>query len=195
MSAIQWSTRFSATEDRAIAEDKAILVDVYNPDSIACRQQEKATYLHKEVVDFIARHFAPFRVDFREEKVVENYYLTWSPALIFLDRQGRDVHRSTGYLGPEDFFATARLALGKIESYNGNHDGAHAHLKRVLADYPQSEFAAEALYYMGVNRFRENGNPEELGRSAARLQKEFPVSIWARKGSPYLLEIREAAPV
>jgi hypothetical protein len=193
MSAIQWGTNFSITEDAAVTEKKGIMIDVHDPDSIACRQLEKETYANKEVVGFINDNFEPYRVDSRKESVVENYYFDWAPTLIFLDRLAREVHRSVGYLGPEDFHAVALLALGKADLCNGNHDGARYHFEKVLKDYPRSGQGPEALYYLGLNRYRATGDLKELGKGAERLREKFPDSIWARKAEPYLMELREAA--
>ena len=63
MNTIEWQSNFGATEDAAITQDKGILLDFYNPDSLTCRQMEKDTYAQEKIIHFISEHLLPFRVN------------------------------------------------------------------------------------------------------------------------------------
>ena len=185
MNTIEWQSNFGATEDAAITQDKGILLDFYNPDSLTCRQMEKDTYAQEKIIHFISEHLLPFRVNMKEEAYFKDFNITWVPSIVFLDKYARENHRSVGYLGPDDFIAIALLALGKIYSNNKNFAAAQYHFDKVLKSYPHSQVAEEAMYYMGINRYRETAAPMELKAAADLLQKEYPNSIWTRKAAPY----------
>jgi thioredoxin-related protein len=186
MNTIAWNTNYSMTVDAALTEDKGVLLDFYNPDSIVCRQMEKDTYSNEKVISIISEHLMPFRVNFDQVSYFQDYFITWTPSVIFLDKLGRENHRSVGYLGPQEFIATALLAMGKIYSNNSNFAGAQYHFDKVMKEYAQSQFAEEAMYFSGINSYRQTNNAGELKTAAELLHKEYPASIWAKKSEPYL---------
>ncbi len=185
MNTIQWRSHFSTTEDAAITEDKGILLDFYNPVSTVCRLMGKDTYGQDKIIHFISEHLQPFRVNIGEEDYFQQYNITWLPTIVFLDKLGRENHRSVGYLGPDEFIGIALLALGKIYSNNKNFAAAQYHFDKVLKGYPHSRVAEEAMFYSGINRFRKTNDPDELKATAEHLQKEYPGSSWTRKAAPY----------
>lgn len=187
MNTIQWNRNFSITEDAAITENKAILLDFYNPDSVVCRQMERDTYSRPKVMDFITEHMEPFRVNYPEEPYFQDYHVDWMPTQVFLDKYGRENHRSVGYLGPEEFMANGLIALGKIYSSNGNYAAAQFHFDQLLKKFPRSNLVEETFYYLGINRYRQTKNPEELKKTAELLKKEYPEGGWTRKAVPYLV--------
>lgn len=186
MDAIQWKTNFAMTEDAAITEYKGILVNFHDPDSIACRKMEKETFSRPEIIHFIDEHVEPYRAKIGEEPYFFDYNITWTPAVIFLDKTGKEHHRSVGYLGPDEFMATILLALGKIYANNNNYSGGTAHFDRVLKRYPGSPLSAEAVYYRGVNRYKETGDAQKLRNAAEHLREHYPASSWTLKAAPYL---------
>ena len=187
MDTIDWNRSFPGAENAAFTEDKGILLDFFNPDSVVCQQMDRDTYSHKKVKAFIAEHLQPYRADNPDEPYFERYNIIWTPTLVFLDKLGRENHRSVGYLGPADFFATGMLALGKIYSSNGNFAAAQYHFDKVLKDYPHSLIAEETLFYIGVTRYRQTKNPVEFKKVARILQKDYPTGSWTRKAEPYLI--------
>jgi len=185
MKTLQWNRSFPMTEDAAIAEDKAILLDFYNPDSIVCRQMERDTYSQKKVIHFVNEHLEPFRFNYGEEPYFQHYNITWMPTQIFLDKYGRENHRSIGFLGPEEFIAHGLLALGKIYSSTGNFAAAQYHFDKLMKQFPQSHLVEEALFYIGINCYRKTDNPEEMKKIAKLLEKEYPGGSWTKKAAPY----------
>jgi thioredoxin-related protein len=185
MNVIEWNHNFATTEDAAITEHKAILLDFYHPESIICQEMDRDTYSHKDIIHFISEHMKPFRINYGEEPYFQDYNIAWMPTQVFLDKFGRENHRSVGYLGPDEFLANGLLALGKIYTSYDNFAGAQFHFDQILKKYPQSPLVEEALFYIGINRYRQTKNPEEMKKAARLLEKEFPAGSWTKKASPY----------
>lgn len=185
MNTIEWGKNFPMTEDAAITEDKGILLDFYNPQSIVCRQMDRDTYADNDIIHFISEHLQPFRVDYGEEPYFQHYNIGWMPTLVFLDKYGRENHRCVGYLGPDEFIANGMLALAKIYSSNGNFAAAQYHFDNILKKHRQSCVIEETLFYVGINLYRQTKNPEELKKTAEFLKKDFPGGCWTKRAAPY----------
>jgi hypothetical protein len=48
--------------------------------------------------------------------------------------------------------------------------------QQLLAEYPRSDAAPEATHYLGVGRYKHMHKVEELTRTIAAIQKDFPQS-------------------
>ena len=184
---IEWRDNFFAnTEDAAITQHKGIILDFYNVDSPVCRQMEKETYSNRKVIGYINDHLVPFREIAEHKASFEDYGITWTPAVIFTDKFGQEHHRSIGFLGPEEFIATANLALGKISISHSGFDGARHHFDKVIKEVPIPGIVEEAIFYRGICKYKQTGEAEELRKAAEFLAWKHPESIWARKAAPYL---------
>jgi TolA-binding protein len=60
-------------------------------------------------------------------------------------------------------------------------------LTQLLAEYPRSDAAPEATYYLGVGRYKHTHRTEELKQTIAAIQQNFPHSEWAKRASVYNL--------
>ena len=56
-----------------------------------------------------------------------------------LDEDGREQHRTVGFLPPEEFVPELMLAIAKIYLQNGKPVKARVFLERILAEYPRSK--------------------------------------------------------
>ena len=56
-----------------------------------------------------------------------------------------------------------------------------------LRDYPDSDAAAEAVYFMGVSRFKATHDPKNLRAAYETLTAKFPGSEWTKRAAPYRL--------
>jgi hypothetical protein len=154
---------------------------------------EKDTYDQEEIINFIAEHLEAIRVNDAGTPLFQDYDINWTPTVIFLDFFGRENHRSVGYLGPDEFTVNALLALGKIYSSNANFTAAKLHLDQVMKQDPHPDLVAEAIFYSGINRYRQTGKSEWLKKAAERLQRDYPRSSWTAKATPYCFVQGEAA--
>jgi TolA-binding protein len=49
--------------------------------------------------------------------------------------------------------------------------------------YPNSDAAAEALYWAGVSRYWQSNDPDALAVASAAFGKQYQDSTWAKKVS------------
>ncbi len=148
---------------------------------------DAVTYPHVKVFDFITSSLVPIRVPADSKPLADDFKLTWTPTLITLDYYGKEHHRTVGFLPPDDLIASLMLGMGKTDFDTGDFNDAVIHFDRVLADFPQSSFAPEAVYLRGVSRFKASHDAVALKQAYEKLTADYPASEWAKRAEPYSL--------
>jgi TolA-binding protein len=145
-------------------------------------------YSDPSVIDFIENHFGPVRVHVRDQadefkRLGAKYNAQWTPTILLIDSQGEERHRIEGFLPVPDFLA--QLALGLAHSAFARSDFAEAErwFRHVVERHPDTEAAAEALYWAGVARYKASGDASALRETGQQFQKRYQSSSWAKKAS------------
>lgn len=69
-----------------------------------CKQMDKTTFKDREVIQFLNTHYISIKVDGdREKKIGKAYKVTGYPDNRFLDEEGRQAYRLSGFIAPEQF--------------------------------------------------------------------------------------------
>jgi tetratricopeptide (TPR) repeat protein len=148
---------------------------------------DAVTYPTEKVGEFIQRSIIPLRVAFNHEPLAKEFNVKWTPTLVTLDTEGKEHHRTVGFLGPDEFIASQILGMGKtffdLEKYND----AIAAFNSLLEMFPQSECAAEAIFYRGVAQYKNTHDPKPLREAYDRLSGEYPNTEWTKRAYPYRL--------
>jgi hypothetical protein len=145
------------------------------------------TYPDRNVIEFIRDNFIPLQVPFDGQPLAANFNVKWTPTLVTLGPDGREHHRTVGFLDPAELIASLLLGIGK---YHFDHDRfaeAVATFDTMIVDYPASDSVPEALYLSGVSRFKEGHNPTFLKETYEKLEKDYPGNEWTKRASPYRL--------
>jgi hypothetical protein len=140
-------------------------------------------YPDPRVESFLRDHFTPVRVHVRDADataLMERFGADWTPTIVFLDSEGTERHRVEGFLATEDFLAQLLVGLGRIAIAGKTWDEAERLFGEVLEKHPQSDAAAEALYWKGVARYK-GGDAAALGDTARAFQERYTESPWAKK--------------
>jgi tetratricopeptide (TPR) repeat protein len=145
-------------------------------------------YADPRVVRFVSEHFVPVRVHVREQKdqfaqLGERYSAHWTPTTLVLDASGEERHRIEGFLPADDFLVQLGLALGHSAFQRGEFETAAAQFGHVVDRHPQSDVAAEAVYWRGVARYKATSEPPHLAETYQELVTRHPSSSWAKKAS------------
>lgn len=185
MSSLEWQTALGYAEDSAEASRKAILLYFYDPECIGCRQMDSVTYSSDEVIQFVNNYMIPVRIDYDKRSAYMQYNVFWTPTLFVLDYQGNEVQQTTGFLEPDKFLALMYLGLAKVHLAYGDFDAANVHFKRLFEKYPTSSAVPEALYFSGVNQFKQKNDPKQLKQAYVDLQNRYPDSSWTKRAVPY----------
>ncbi len=106
---------------------------------------DTVTYPDPRTVDFVSRFMIAFRVGNESwGRLGGQFGIQYTPTVITLDGDGREHHRTVGFLPPEEFVASLMLGSGKVYLNNQSAKKALAMFERLLSEYPGSRFASEA---------------------------------------------------
>jgi len=143
---------------------------------------DTVTYPDHRVADFIEQHFLPLRLKLKDNKALaEDYLVSWAPEVVIADVDGRIHDREEGFLPPEDFVALLSLGLGKYELHRKQYAHAAERFEEVVERHPLTEAAAQALYWLGVARYREEHDPSRLRGPWQQLARDYADSTWAKR--------------
>lgn len=101
-----------AAAGRLPAADRPAVLDFSADWCIPCREMERTTYVDPEVVRE-ARRFRMIKVDLTEDTpatadLVARFSVQGVPTVLLISREGAEVRRLVGYVGPADFLAALR---------------------------------------------------------------------------------------
>lgn len=148
---------------------------------------DAVTYPDEKVADFVQNGLIPLRVPFDHKPLAADFNIKWTPTLITLDRDGKEHHRTVGFLGPDELIPSLLLGIGKSHFENERFDEAIAAFEKILKEYPKSNSAPEAIYLRGVARYKSTHQPKPLREAYDKLAAEYPSSEWAHRAHPYRL--------
>src|SRR5262245_2625489 len=134
---------------------------------------DTVTYPDPRVIQFVTQHFAPVQIKVKQEpRLVHEYQVAWTPNLVIADADGVAHYREEGYLPPEDLIACLSLGLGKYRLHRKRLAEAAGRFEEVAQRHPATEAGAEALYWLGVARYKEGHDKNKLLSAWQRLAKE-----------------------
>jgi thioredoxin-related protein len=148
---------------------------------------DTVSYPHPKVIDFFAKYLVPVRVLISSQPLPKKFKVQWTPTLVTVDETGEEHHRTVGFLSPEELVPSLMLGIGKSYFDREMFAESEKMLKQLLAEYPRSDAAPEATYYLGVGRYKHTHKAEELKKTVEAIQKNFPQSEWAKRASVYTL--------
>jgi tetratricopeptide (TPR) repeat protein len=145
------------------------------------------TYPDQRVVDFIQGQVIPLQVHYNAQPLAATFNVKWTPTLVTLDSRGEEHHRTVGFLPAEELIPSLLLGIGKVHFDLDHYEKALHYLDRLLAEFPKSNAAAEAIYLRGVCRYKNTGEAGSLKEAYEQLQAQYPTSEWTTRSSPYRL--------
>ncbi len=148
---------------------------------------DAVTYPSTEVQAFIGEVFIPLRLPHDHGTLADALRVEKTPSIILLGSGGKEFHRMTGFLSPGDFLAGAKLGLAKSLEGAGNHGETIQLLESLLQDYPESPAVPEAIFVLGLSRYRSSHKPRHLKEMYEELTSRFPESEWTRRSFQYRL--------
>jgi hypothetical protein len=145
------------------------------------------TFPDAKVIAFINQNMIPIRLAHDHKPLAEQFQVKWTPALVTLDTEGKEHHRTVGFLSPEELIPSLLLGRGKVDFDHENFAKALVTLEDLLKDYPKSAAAPEAIFLRGVCGYKSANNPKSLKEAYERLAKDYPDSEWTKRAYPYRL--------
>src|SRR5512136_220724 len=118
------------------------------------------TYPDPKVVQFIQDHMIPLQVLFNAQPIATEFNIKWTPTVITLDAEGKEHHRTVGFLTPEELIPSLMLGMAKSYFDREKFNEALSMLEKLLKGYPRSDSAPEAIYIQGVSRYKNTHDPK-----------------------------------
>jgi thioredoxin family protein len=145
-------------------------------------------YPDERVVRLVTFEFVPIRVHVHDAddvyaRLSQRLNVQWTPTVLVLDEDGVERHRVEGFLPIDDFLAHLKFGLARIAFQRGLFDEAERRFRKVVEEHPRSEPAPEALYWVGVSRYKGKGDAGALAETARAFTTRYTDSAWAKKAS------------
>ncbi|HEX9911416.1 MAG TPA: tetratricopeptide repeat protein [Desulfatiglandales bacterium] len=145
------------------------------------------TFPDTKVIAFIKQNVIPIRLPHDHKPLAEQFQIKWTPALVTLDMEGKEHHRTVGFLSPEELIPSLLLGKAKVDFDHEDFAKALVTLEDLLKDYPKSAAAPEATFLRGVCGYKSTNNPKALKEAYEKLAKDYPDSEWTKRAYPYRL--------
>jgi TolA-binding protein len=145
-------------------------------------------YPDHAVATFINENFQAVRVHVREQpdeykRLGERYAAPWTPTILILDRSGEERHRIEGFLPSADFLSQLELGLAHSAFKRGEFTEAMRRFGEVVDRHPATDAAPEALYWMGVAKYKASGDAAALAEITEHFRQRYQETSWAKKAS------------
>lgn len=142
------------------------------------------TYPHATVIDYLGKNFIPVRYNIQANPDMKNIYrILWAPTVLVLDSNGTDYHRFNGFLPPGEFLPQLEFGLAKIALEKKDLKKARTRFASVVEEYPKSDIAPEAQYWVGVIDFQLTNDVNAEINAWKKIRENYPHSIWSKKVS------------
>jgi thioredoxin-like negative regulator of GroEL len=147
------------------------MVDVYTDWCHWCKVLDEKTYTDARVIQALSRDFIPVKVNPEKDPAfARRYQVNAYPTILFLDGEGRIVHRLEGFLPPKDFLQMLQKARTKHKAIQQ----ARATLKKKPKDVAAHATLAE--FYL------QNLDPEKAAPHVDALCTYDPEDKEGRQG-------------
>jgi hypothetical protein len=147
---------------------------------------DAVTYPQQAVADYLAKNVIGLRIP-ADHSLAKDFKVTWTPTLLTLDWAGAEHHRTVGFLPADELIAVIMLGTAKLYFNREVFDKCLAMLEKLLAEYPKSDAAPEALFLRGVGGYKSTHNPKPLKQAYEQLAAQYPASEWTKRALPYRL--------
>lgn len=141
-------------------------------------------YPEARVTKFISENFIPVRLHVKQHpEAMARFKAEWTPTVLILNSNGEERHRIEGFLPADDFLAQLHLGGAQVSFGDQKFDDAERRFRDVVEELPDTDAAAEALYWAGVSQYKATGKPEPLQATAKAFTERYKESQWAKKAS------------
>ena len=100
-----------------------------------------------------------------------------------MDPDSTKRHQIEGFLPADDFLSQLKLGLAHSAFARQQWKEAESRYEDVVKTLPDSNAAPEALYWLGVSRYRGSGDVSALRQTAEAFKTRYTDSTWAKKAS------------
>jgi len=183
---IKWGSDLGEAKTEAKRTGKLMLFFFHSNSCSGCKATIEKVLPDNNVMKFIADNFVPLMYEVSEpgsKDLMKRYEVQWTPTFVAADEKGDIAYRWEGYLPVDDYRAQLIMAEAKMAFKQEDFDKAGRCYGAIVEKYPTSDIAPEAIYYLGVARYKKTGDPANLKKANEDLKNKYPDSVWAKKAS------------
>lgn len=181
---IEWCQDLEQAKKKAQESNKLIFFFFHHPLCSGCKKIISDTFPDKQVKKTLEGEFVPLTYLVTEaEDMAQQYKVNWTPTFIITDEKGQEQFRWVGFLPPNDFLAQVALSEGHVAFKKETFDKAQTFFKKVLDEFPKSEYAPEARYFFGVSQYKATHDSSYLKKAWEDMKNLYPEDNWTKKAS------------
>ncbi len=166
---IQWAKSFDQALKLSADSGKIVMVDFYAEWCGACKQLDSTTYKDKSVIAE-SRNLIDLKVDTdKSPELSEKYGIRGLPTIVFMDSEGGEITRYTGYMPPKEFIAAMREAQETEKGFRAaqktakeDPDNVEAHSLLATNYYQRRKLEQGATHLKEVVRLDPENKSGEL---------------------------------
>jgi thioredoxin-related protein len=137
---------FKEAKEKALKENKLIFIDAYTSWCGPCKLMAKNIFTNDTVADYYNKNFVNTKIDMEQEEgpeIAKIYEVKCYPTLLFIDGNGKLIHRVAGSMSPKDFIALAEdtKVSDKCFSYFSKNYEANKNNSEFLYKYIEARSA------------------------------------------------------
>jgi hypothetical protein len=131
---IVWQESLDVAVQKAKVEGKLIVMYWFDPTCTECQQLETVTWADEAVAHILNSQFIPLRINATMQRpMFEKYLIRRTPTIAFLDMDGKEHRRFTGFLAPSEICAWILLDAAETAISLKRYDLARGHMNTALA--------------------------------------------------------------
>lgn len=119
------NTNWSSILQKSQGENKLIFLDAYTTWCGPCKKMDKVVFPNEQVAKFFNQNFINAKIDMEKGEGVDlakEYGIAAFPSLLFIDGNGKAIHRGVGYHDAAQLLELAEAALGGTDNLSSYED-------------------------------------------------------------------------
>lgn len=140
------------------------------------------TYSNPEVQEVLSALFVPVKIEARSDPTTAQFFnVQGTPTYVATDVHRKLHHKISGFYAPEAFLHRLRFLRAIVDLNNRRYDEAIHLLSSIVQQTFENDITPEALYQLGVARYKKSGDFTDAVQEWRKIQMQFPDSPWLKK--------------
>ncbi len=136
---------------------------------------DAVTYSKDEIAGLVNQLFVPLKIDAVGDADLSRIFrVEITPTLIATDAKQKIYYRFEGFQPVKEFKQTLKLMKANGDLEKRNYDSAIDLLSNIVEEASNSAATPEALYLLGVTRYKKSGDFQQAVEQWRRLKLSFP---------------------
>lgn len=136
---------------------------------------DAVTYSKEEVIKLVNEFFIPLKIDsVQQSNLSRTFRVEVTPTTIATDAKQKVYHRSAGFYPASEFKQILRLMKAAADLEKRSYDSAIDLLSWIVEEAFGTAATPEALYQLGVARYKKSGDFQQAVEQWRKLKLSFP---------------------